>query len=75
VIARPKRQAPDARTQLVAFARDYAKREADLERSGERLRAERDKAIRVAYREGLPMSAIAQVMELSHQRVSQIVRS
>jgi transposase-like protein len=46
-----------------------------LERSGERLRAERDKAIRVAYRGGLPMSVIAQVMELSHQRVSQIVRS
>ena len=75
MIARPKRQAPDARAKLAAFARDYAKHEAALERSGERLRAERDKAIRAAYQGGLPMSAIAQVMELSHQRVSQIVRS
>jgi DNA-directed RNA polymerase specialized sigma subunit len=31
--------------------------------------------VREAYREDLPMKAIAEVLELSHQRVSQIVRS
>jgi hypothetical protein len=39
------------------------------------LRRERDEAIRRAYGEGLPMKAIAQTMHLSHQRVSQIVRT
>jgi hypothetical protein len=29
----------------------------------------------MAYSEGLPMKAIAQVMSMSHQRISQIVRS
>jgi DNA-directed RNA polymerase specialized sigma subunit len=42
---------------------------------GEELRSERDKAIVAAYRRGLPMSRIAAVMKISHQRVSQIVRS
>lgn len=32
-------------------------------------------AIRAAYRDGLPMKAIARIMGVSHQRVSQIVRS
>jgi DNA-directed RNA polymerase specialized sigma subunit len=32
-------------------------------------------AIRRAYRDGLPMKAIAEIMGMSHQRVSQIVRS
>ena len=40
----------------------------------EELRQERDEAIRTAYSQGLPMKAIAQVMHMSHQRVSQIVR-
>jgi len=39
------------------------------------LRVERDEAIRAAYKDGLPMTAIAAVMDLSYQRVSQIVRS
>jgi hypothetical protein len=59
----------------VAFAKEYAKREAALGRDGEQLRGERDKAIRAAYRAGLPMATIAQLLEMSHQRVSQIVRS
>jgi transposase-like protein len=46
-----------------------------LERSAEKLRHERDEAIRRAYGEGLPMKAIAQALGMSHQRVSQIVRS
>jgi DNA-directed RNA polymerase specialized sigma subunit len=75
VIARPKRQAPQSRARLAAFAKEYAKREAELERGAEKLRAERDKAIRAAYREGLPMRTIAEVLAISHQRVSQVVRS
>jgi DNA-directed RNA polymerase specialized sigma subunit len=51
------------------------KREEALERAGEALRRERDEAIRAAYNDGLPMTAIAQVLRMSHQRVSQIVRS
>jgi DNA-directed RNA polymerase specialized sigma subunit len=36
---------------------------------------ERDQAIRSAYRMGLPMADIASVLEMSHQRISQIIRS
>jgi DNA-directed RNA polymerase specialized sigma24 family protein len=74
-IARPKRQAPEVRERLAAFAEEHAGRESELEQTAEDLRAERDQAIRAAYRDGLPMEAIAQVMGMSHQRVSQIVRS
>jgi DNA-directed RNA polymerase specialized sigma subunit len=45
-----------------------------LEKAGEELRQERDEAIRAAYSDGLPMTAIARIMDMSHQRVSQIVR-
>lgn len=51
------------------------RREASLEQAGDDLRQERDQAIRTAYSKGLPMKAIAQIMGMSHQRVSQIVRS
>jgi hypothetical protein len=74
-IPRPKRKAPEARAALAAFAADYARREGDLERTAETLRVDRDKAIRQAYKDGLPMSDIANVLAISHQRVSQIVRS
>jgi hypothetical protein len=40
----------------------------------DKLRAERDREIRAAYRSGLPMVAIAKIMQISQQRVSQIVR-
>jgi len=46
-----------------------------LEQAADRLRDERDAAVRAAYKDGLPMKAIAEVMGMSHQRVSQIVRS
>ena len=59
----------------MAFAEDYAHRETALERAGDDLRQERDEAIRAAYADGLPMTAIAQIMGMSHQRISQIVRS
>ncbi len=74
-IPRPKRKAPEARAALVAFAAEHARREAELERAAEALRADRDKAIRQAYKDGLPMSDIADVLAITHQRVSQIVRS
>jgi DNA-directed RNA polymerase specialized sigma subunit len=73
-IVRPERRAPQASTRLVAFAKRYAKRESAWEKAGEELRQERDEAIRAAYGEGLPMTAIARIMGMSHQRVSQIVR-
>lgn len=59
----------------MALSETYTRREAELERAAEQLRVERDQAIRAAYKDGLPMKAIAQVMGMSHQRVSQIVRS
>ena len=59
----------------MAFAETFARREAELEQAADQLRVERDKAIRAAYKDGLPMKAIAGVMGMSHQRVSQIVRS
>jgi len=74
-IPRPKRKAPEARATLATFASEYARREADLDRAAERLRTDRDKAIRAAYRQGLTMADIAAVLAISHQRVSQIVRS
>jgi hypothetical protein len=60
---------------LSAFAEDYARQKGEFALAEERLRAERDEAIRAAYRDGLPMAAIAQVMDPSHQRVSQVIRS
>lgn len=60
---------------MTAFADDYAKRKTELERAAEQLRADRDKEIRKAYKDGLPMADIARVLNMSHQRVSQIVRS
>jgi IS30 family transposase len=50
------------------------KREAELEQVGDELRQQRDEAIRAAHQAGLPMAAIAQIMGMSHQRISQIVR-
>ncbi len=60
---------------LVSFAADYQGRQDEIECAAERLRIDRDEAIRTAYNEGMPMSDIASVLDLSHQRVSQIVRS
>jgi DNA-directed RNA polymerase specialized sigma subunit len=60
---------------LSAFAEEYIRRESDLGRLTERLRGDRDRAIRQAYKDGLPMADIARILDMSHQRVSQIVRS
>jgi hypothetical protein len=40
---------------------------------GERLRAERDWAIRGAHRHGVPIAAIARMMKMSVQRITQII--
>lgn len=60
---------------LTAFVAGYRQRAAKLEREAEEQRADRDQAIRRAYNEGMAMSEIASMLGLSHQRVSQIVRS
>ncbi len=72
---RPKRKSPQARAALVAFAETYRRGEEELIQAAEKLRTDRDEAIRTAYNEGMAMSDIATVLDLSHQRVSQIVRS
>lgn len=59
----------------MAFATEHARREAELALAAEALRAERDQAIRQAHKDDLPMSDIAEILSLTHQRVSQIVRS
>lgn len=48
--------------------------EVALAAAGERLRAERDWAIRGAHRHGVPIAAIARMMKMSVQSVAQIVR-
>lgn len=74
-IARPKRKAPEARATLKAFVADYQRRGTELEQQAAGLRADRDEAIRAAYSDGMAMSDIAAELDISHQRVSQIVRS
>lgn len=60
---------------MSAFAEDYRRRDSELGRLAERLREDRDRAIRQAYKGGLPMADIARILDMSHQRISQIVRS
>ena len=60
---------------LEDFARDYARRDEELERAREELRRERDEAIRQAHQDGLPLQDVAAIIGLSHQYVSRIVRS
>ena len=60
---------------MKALAADFARRERELEKAGERLRIDRDQAIRAAYGSGMAMRDIATVLGITHQRVSQIVRS
>jgi hypothetical protein len=51
------------------------RREAELEKQQQELRAERDEEIRAAYKGDLPMQDIAEVIDLHVSRVHQIVRS
>lgn len=52
---------------------DCAGDDVALETVGERIRAERDWAIRGAHRHGVPIAAIARMMKMSVQSVSRIV--
>jgi hypothetical protein len=52
---------------------DGAGEEVALAAAGERIRAERDLAIRGAHRHGVPIAAIARLMKMSVQSVAQIV--
>lgn len=60
---------------MAAFAKKHGRRERELEEEAARIRRDRDEAIRAAYREDLTMAEIAKALKMSHQRVSQIVRS
>jgi transposase-like protein len=59
---------------LKAFTRDHRRREKELDRQRAELRRERDRAIRDAHRDGLPIEDIARIVGLSHQHVSRIIR-
>lgn len=54
---------------------DNARDEAALAVAAERLRVERDRAIRGAHGHGVPIAAIARMMKMSIQRVTQIIES
>ena len=60
---------------MKALAVDFARRERELGEDADQLRVDRDQAIRVAYGAGMAMRDIAAMLEITHQRVSQIVRS
>jgi hypothetical protein len=74
-IVRPKRQAPEARARLESFCKYFERRQGELDKNAEKFREEQDEAIRAAYKDDLPMAAIAEGLGMSHQRVSQTVRS
>jgi hypothetical protein len=54
---------------------DDTRDQAALVAAGERIRDERDEAMRGAHHHGVPIAAIARMMKMSIQRVSQIVDS
>lgn len=70
----PADDATAALAELERFERAYRARLTDLDRALVELRAERDRAIRDAYRAGVLVGRISRVFRLSHQRVSRIVR-
>ena len=60
--------------ELKAFAKDYGRRERQLDRDRERLRRDRAKAIKKAKDAGVPSEAIGEALGLSKQRVHEILR-
>ena len=58
---------------LEKFARSYRPRAERVEAELDRLRAERDEQIRAAYRDGLPMIEIAEILGVSRQTVSHVL--
>jgi hypothetical protein len=59
---------------LKAAARDYARRERELDRARERLRKDRLKAMRKAQKGGVPAADIGEAFGISKQRVIQLLR-
>jgi hypothetical protein len=60
--------------ELEGFAVDYRRRLGGLESELDQLRGQRDAVIRRVHKAGVPIVEIADVLGLSHQRVSKIVR-
>jgi hypothetical protein len=63
-----------ARVQVADPAHD-SREQAALAAVGESLRAERDRAICGAHHHGVPIAAIARMMKMSDQDISEIVGS
>jgi hypothetical protein len=71
---RPRRERdPDAVAALERAARACRRKADRLNADLERLRSDRDAAIRDAYRAGIPMGDISDAFALSRQRVSKII--
>jgi hypothetical protein len=62
------------REDLAAFMEDWRRRRAEHESAGDRLMTERDAAIREAYASGVIQADIAEILGISQQLVSRIVR-
>jgi hypothetical protein len=60
--------------ELKAAARDYARRERELDRARQRLRKDRLKAMRKAHKAGIPAADIGAEFGISKQRVLQLLR-
>ncbi len=59
---------------LEDFAADYRPQVEQMEAELDRLRAQRDDQIRAAYRDGLPMVEIAEILGVARQTVSHVLR-
>jgi DNA-directed RNA polymerase specialized sigma24 family protein len=71
---RPRKERPEAvKRGLEKFARTYRPRVEKVEAELDGLRAERDRQIRQAYRDGLPMVEIAEILGVSRQTVSHVL--
>lgn len=69
----PRPRDPRVRRAFLRFATEYLKEQARLERAQDRLRARRDNMVRQANRAGLSHDEIGEALQLSRQRVSQIL--
>lgn len=73
-IVRPRKERPaDVKKEMLAAARDYKRRQRDLERDQAKLQRERDAAIAKAVKGGMPVADVGAAFGLSQQRVSQIL--
>jgi hypothetical protein len=65
----------DPRERLAAFMADWRERRAAHETAGEALVGERDDAVREAYAAGVTQPEIAEILGVSQQLISRIVRA